>query len=113
MIFFGLSFFQKNVDVHFWEAECVGIDSVNKKVNCRSTQNADLDKQVEFAVDYDYLVIAIGARSNTFNVPGVEENAYFLKVNGTHNSLTLSYQCLQKHRIVPCTVFSRKFYLED
>jgi len=87
--FFGLSFFQKNVDVHFWEAECVSIDPVNKKVNCRSTQNADLDKKAEFSVDYDYLVIAVGAQSNTFNVPGVEENAYFLKVNASVTDIIL------------------------
>lgn len=31
-------------------------------------------------MDYDYLVIAMGARANTFNTPGVEENCNFLKV---------------------------------
>ncbi|KAJ8434899.1 hypothetical protein Cgig2_003338 [Carnegiea gigantea] len=70
---------KKNVDVRFWEAECISIDPANKKVNCRSTQNADLNGKAEFSVDYDYLVIAVGARSNTFNTPGVEENAHFLK----------------------------------
>lgn len=34
----------------------------------------------EFSIDYDYLVIAMGGRSNTFNTPGVEEHAHFLKV---------------------------------
>jgi NADH dehydrogenase FAD-containing subunit len=34
----------------------------------------------EFAVDYDYLVIAMGARPNTFNTPGVVEHCNFLKV---------------------------------
>lgn len=70
---------KKNVDVRYCEAECLSIDPVNKKVNCRSTQNADLNGKAEYSVDYDYLVIAIGARSNTFNIPGVEENAHFLK----------------------------------
>ncbi|KAH9611848.1 hypothetical protein KSS87_019527 [Heliosperma pusillum] len=70
---------KKGTDVHFWEAECLSIDPVNKKVNCRSTQNADLNGKAEFTVEYDYLVIAMGARSNTFNIPGVEENAHFLK----------------------------------
>lgn len=31
-------------------------------------------------VDYDYLVVALGATVNTFNTPGVMENCYFLKV---------------------------------
>lgn len=34
----------------------------------------------EFSLDYDYLVIAIGAQVNTFNTPGVLENCHFLKV---------------------------------
>jgi NADH:ubiquinone reductase (non-electrogenic) len=28
---------------------------------------------------YDYLVVAIGSENNTFNIPGVEEHAHFLK----------------------------------
>ncbi|TXG47284.1 hypothetical protein EZV62_026578 [Acer yangbiense] len=70
---------KKNVDVCFWEAECFKIDEENKKVYCRSNQTSNLNGKKEFAVDYDYLVIAMGARSNTFNTPGVEENCHFLK----------------------------------
>ncbi|KMT04491.1 hypothetical protein BVRB_8g181570 [Beta vulgaris subsp. vulgaris] len=70
---------KKDVSVSYWEAECLSIDPVNKKVNCRSTQDAAVNDKADFSVDYDYLVIAIGARSNTFNTPGVEENAHFLK----------------------------------
>lgn len=48
---------------------------------CRSTQESSLGRSAEeFSVDYDYLVIAMGARSNTFNTPGVVEHAHFLKV---------------------------------
>ncbi|XP_021726335.1 external alternative NAD(P)H-ubiquinone oxidoreductase B2, mitochondrial-like [Chenopodium quinoa] len=70
---------KKDVSVSYWEAECLSIDPVSKTVKCRSTQNADLNGKADFSVDYDYLVIAMGARSNTFNTPGVEENAHFLK----------------------------------
>ncbi|KMT05724.1 hypothetical protein BVRB_7g167330 [Beta vulgaris subsp. vulgaris] len=69
----------KDVSISYWEAECLGIDPINKKVNCRSTHDVALSDKAYFSVDYDYLVIAIGARSNTFNTPGVEENAHFLK----------------------------------
>jgi hypothetical protein len=31
-------------------------------------------------VDYDYLIVSVGARPNTFNTPGVTENCHFLKV---------------------------------
>ena len=69
------------MDIHYWEAECFKIDTVNKKVYCRSNQETNLSGKEEFSVDYDYLVIAMGARANTFNTPGVEENCHFLKVN--------------------------------
>ncbi|KAI3466636.1 hypothetical protein Pfo_023299 [Paulownia fortunei] len=70
---------KKNVDVHYWEAECFKIDAENKKVYCRSNLAGDLNEKEEIVVDYDYLVIAIGARANTFNIPGVAENCHFLK----------------------------------
>lgn len=70
---------KKNVDIHYWEAECFKIDAANKKVHCRSNQDTNLMGKEEFVVDYDYLVVAMGARANTFNTPGVEENCHFLK----------------------------------
>jgi len=48
-----------------------------------STGEADTQaKQIalpEFTIHYDKLIIAVGAYSQTFNVPGVKEYAYFLK----------------------------------
>ncbi|OIT05654.1 PREDICTED: external alternative NAD(P)H-ubiquinone oxidoreductase B2, mitochondrial-like [Nicotiana attenuata] len=70
---------KKHVDACYWEAECVKIDPENKKVYCRSNLDTDGKGKEEFAVDYDYLVISVGARVNTFNIPGVEENTFFLK----------------------------------
>ncbi|XP_011085368.1 external alternative NAD(P)H-ubiquinone oxidoreductase B4, mitochondrial [Sesamum indicum] len=69
---------KKKFDAQFREAECYKIDTQNKKVHCRS-QKTNLGGVEEFTVDYDYLVIAMGARSNTFNTPGVLEHAHFLK----------------------------------
>ncbi|KAJ8761611.1 hypothetical protein K2173_004387 [Erythroxylum novogranatense] len=68
---------KKNVDVSFWEAECYKIDAEKKKVHCRSTNSTN--GKEEFVVEYDYLVIAMGARPNTFNTPGVVEHCNFLK----------------------------------
>ncbi|XP_047135018.1 uncharacterized protein LOC100215618 isoform X1 [Hydra vulgaris] len=59
----------------FYEAECTSIDIENKKVTCH-------DKSVtssEFCLDYDYVVVAIGAETATFNIQGVKENTHFLK----------------------------------
>nr|GEZ14997.1 external alternative NAD(P)H-ubiquinone oxidoreductase B2, mitochondrial-like [Tanacetum cinerariifolium] len=70
---------KKDIKVLFKEAECYRIDEVNQKVHCKSIQNTNADEKDEFTVDYDYLVVAMGARANTFNTPGVVENAHFLK----------------------------------
>lgn len=37
----------------------------------------------EFELDYDYLVVATGAKNNTFRTPGVYEHANFLKGSPT------------------------------
>ncbi|KAL0398669.1 UNVERIFIED_CONTAM: External alternative NAD(P)H-ubiquinone oxidoreductase B2, mitochondrial [Sesamum radiatum] len=70
---------KKNVAVHYWEAECFKIDAENKKVYCRSNLTSNPNEKEEIVVDFDYLVIAMGARPNTFNIPGVAENCHFLK----------------------------------
>ncbi|GJN39699.1 hypothetical protein PR202_gb28834 [Eleusine coracana subsp. coracana] len=71
---------KKGGEIKFWEAECFKIDPANKKIHCRSSIGTNLDGNGEFLVDYDYLVVAVGARVNTFNTPGVVENCHFLKV---------------------------------
>ncbi|KAM7276733.1 hypothetical protein ACFE04_018599 [Oxalis oulophora] len=67
--------------IHFTEAECVGIDAKNKKIMCKpvSSPNSKAGNKDEFAVDYDILIVAMGARPNTFNTPGVMEHTHFLK----------------------------------
>ncbi|KAM0951790.1 putative NADH:ubiquinone reductase (non-electrogenic) [Dioscorea sansibarensis] len=45
-----------------------------------SNFGTNLDGSGEFAVKYDYLVVALEAKRSTFNTPGVKENCHFLKV---------------------------------
>lgn len=70
---------KRNGEIKYWEAECLKIDPANKKVFCRSNLDEKLAGSNEFWLNYDYLVIALGARVNTFNTPGVLENCHFLK----------------------------------
>ncbi|XP_010035668.2 external alternative NAD(P)H-ubiquinone oxidoreductase B3, mitochondrial [Eucalyptus grandis] len=70
---------KKGPHCEYREAECYKIDAEKKKIYCQSTQASNLGGKEEFAIDYDYLIIAVGARANTFNTPGVEENTHFLK----------------------------------
>ncbi|EAN31284.1 Pyridine nucleotide-disulfide oxidoreductase family protein [Theileria parva strain Muguga] len=58
----------------FIHAKCVDVDSDSNCVTC-----APLDSGPAFSVSYDFLVIAVGAQTNTFGTKGVEEYAYFLK----------------------------------
>ena len=39
-----------------------------------------LKPELTYNIEYDKLVIGVGAVSNTFGVPGVSEHAFFLKV---------------------------------
>ncbi|KAJ7981397.1 external alternative NAD(P)H-ubiquinone oxidoreductase B1, mitochondrial-like [Quillaja saponaria] len=66
-------------EIQYWEAECVKLDAVNKTVFCQSNIDNNLAGSSDFSLEYDYLVIAIGAQVNTFNTPGVKENCHFLK----------------------------------
>ncbi|KAM5588415.1 external alternative NAD(P)H-ubiquinone oxidoreductase B2, mitochondrial-like [Rosa sericea] len=67
---------KKKIGFQFTEAECLKIDAKEKKIYCRSNLE---NGEKEFVVDYDYLVISVGANVNTFNTPGVMENCHFLK----------------------------------
>lgn len=95
--------------VEFFQAECLSLDLARRVAHCASvfspehlmrgyslTDSPDLlaplpvdptagedvvDRlsRQTFDVEFDDLVIAVGAESNTFNAPGVEEHALFLK----------------------------------
>lgn len=60
--------------IRFYHAEAVDLNVAERIVHCRSAADGH-----EFRLAYDLLVIAVGAVSNTFGVPGVAEYALFLK----------------------------------
>ncbi|AIO02682.1 NADH dehydrogenase, putative [Leishmania panamensis] len=59
-----------DVDFDEKQVKCVGIGVVG------GSKNVPVNT---FSVSYDYLIIAHGAKPNTFNIPGVEERAFFLR----------------------------------
>jgi len=61
-------------EFQYYQASCTGVDSERRSIKC---QSASGDEQ--FSLRYDYLVIAVGASTSTFGVPGVEKYALFLK----------------------------------
>ena len=62
----------------FYQAKAQGVDWEKQQVNCKDTFHGR-----EFNVPYDYLVIACGGKTNTFQTPGVDERegreVFFLK----------------------------------
>ncbi|KAM3395519.1 external alternative NAD(P)H-ubiquinone oxidoreductase B1, mitochondrial-like [Capsicum galapagoense] len=69
---------KRNGEIQFWEAECLKIDPENHKVICRSIVE-NLVGENDFSLEYDHLVVAVGAQVNTFDTPGVMEHCHFLK----------------------------------
>jgi NADH dehydrogenase FAD-containing subunit len=65
-------------DIKFYEAKCTKVDVDNNKIFCED--RSPLKGQVSsFWLPYDYLVVAVGAKNNTFGTPGVRQHANFLK----------------------------------
>uniref|UniRef100_A0A6U2FK17 NADH:ubiquinone reductase (non-electrogenic) n=1 Tax=Hemiselmis andersenii TaxID=464988 RepID=A0A6U2FK17_HEMAN len=64
---------------HFLQAKAKSIDLNSKVIECQ-----DIFKAAHrFSVSYDYLILAVGSKTNTFNTPGVAERegkeVFFLK----------------------------------
>jgi NADH:ubiquinone reductase (non-electrogenic) len=57
--------------VRYYQARATAVDPDARLVTCRH--------ETEFRIPYDVLVIAVGAVSNTYGVPGVAEYALFLR----------------------------------
>lgn len=53
---------------------CRDVDLEARKISCAGTA-----KGSDLVLDYDHLVIAVGAQPNTFGIPGVDRHAKFLK----------------------------------
>jgi len=60
------------------EAEAQSVDPINKTVSF--IDNSDIQGSVSSTtIPYDYLVYAVGAETQTFGIPGVQEHACFMK----------------------------------
>ena len=64
----------------FLEATAQSIDTVQQVVSCESVVCEGNSCAIDsFEVPYDRLVMAVGAQTNTFGIPGVKERCNFLK----------------------------------
>ncbi|KAF9923905.1 hypothetical protein FBU30_006066 [Linnemannia zychae] len=83
-------------DVEYHQAWCDTVDFKKSTVDCTSNlttvpatyvtdpkthalEQLSSKKNEKLQLSYDHLIIAVGSYSNTFNIPGVKEHAFFLK----------------------------------
>ncbi|KIK95023.1 hypothetical protein PAXRUDRAFT_11705 [Paxillus rubicundulus Ve08.2h10] len=71
----------KTRQVSVVEAEATSVDPVNKTVTFTDTSPLRPLEPTN-TIHYDYLVYAVGAETQTFGIPGVKENACFMKEIG-------------------------------
>ncbi|AGO12730.1 AaceriADR262Cp [[Ashbya] aceris (nom. inval.)] len=64
-------------EVIYYEAEALEVDPQSKKVRIRSVEQGE--HKYEMELNYDCLVVGVGAQPTTFGTPGVYEHASFLK----------------------------------
>lgn len=64
----------------YLEATCTNVDPKAKTIICQSVicegNTCDIE---EFDLSYDMLLVAVGATTNTYGIPGVREHCHFLK----------------------------------
>ena len=60
--------------ISYYQAYCHSIDTRKKTVSCK-----DIGTQGGFELPYDILITAVGEITNTYNIEGVREFAYFLR----------------------------------
>jgi len=65
---------QRETGLTFYQARCVDIDTATKLATFEGAFDGET-----FILSYNILIIAVGAESKTFNIPGVREYTFFLK----------------------------------
>ncbi|KAL3915218.1 MAG: hypothetical protein SGARI_008231, partial [Bacillariaceae sp.] len=95
---FSFSILQINRKANFLEAFATEVDVTNRRLTCESVicdgNSCDIE---EFEVEYDRLVVTIGAQTNTFGIPGVREYCNFLKqVEDARRIRTAIVNCFER-----------------
>jgi len=91
-------------DLRFYHASARSIDTAGRTIDCGGVSDG-----TRFSLLYDVLVIAVGAVSNTFNVPGVAEHALFLKeLNDARELRQRIIQCFERANLPTTSVEERQ-----
>lgn len=87
-----------NLKVNYLEATATYIDPDTNTVECESVMCDGNSCTIEdFSIQYDRLVVAVGAQTNTFGIPGVREHCCFLKqVEDARRIRTAIVNCFER-----------------
>jgi len=98
----------RNIDnITYHQASCTGLDTEKKVITCE-----DSDTKKVFRLEYDYLVIAVGEVTNTFNIEGVGEYALFLKeLSDARKIRTKVIDCFENASLPGLTEEEKRNYL--
>ena len=76
----------------YYESRCDSIDFAAKTIECSRVKGGE-----RVSLSYDKLVVACGAVTQTFGIPGVTENAFFLKdINDARRIRTRVIDCFER-----------------
>lgn len=93
------------------EAAATHIDPSRKRITCQTLdkmRNND-DEIEEFEVQYDKLIVSIGAQTNTFGIPGIREYCSFLRhVEDARRVRTEIIRCFEQASPPSLTDFERQ-----
>ncbi|ODQ81035.1 hypothetical protein BABINDRAFT_33674 [Babjeviella inositovora NRRL Y-12698] len=94
-------------EVVYYEAEATDIDAANNKLILTQKLGSDEVKvegvdTISITLDYDYLVVGVGAQPNTFGIPGVEENSCVLKEISDSRKIRRRFMdCIETAALLP------------
>eukprot|EP00545_Synedropsis_sp_CCMP1620_P011407 CAMPEP_0119008070 /NCGR_PEP_ID=MMETSP1176-20130426/3443_1 /TAXON_ID=265551 /ORGANISM="Synedropsis recta cf, Strain CCMP1620" /LENGTH=620 /DNA_ID=CAMNT_0006960335 /DNA_START=53 /DNA_END=1915 /DNA_ORIENTATION=- len=99
-----------NRKVNFLEATATSIDPETSSVSCESVvcdgTSCDIE---EFTVNYDRIIVTIGAQTNTFGIPGVREHCCFLKqIEDARRVRTSIVNCFERSNLPGLTDEARR-----
>lgn len=94
-----------NREANYLEATATEIDPKSKIITCESVvcdgNSCDIE---DFQVEYDRLVVTVGAQTNTFGIPGVREHCCFLKqVEDARRIRTAIVNCFERANLPSLT----------
>ncbi|KAI4263741.1 MAG: hypothetical protein L6R42_001124 [Xanthoria sp. 1 TBL-2021] len=95
----------KSRKCRFLKATVTSISIPSKTVHCAPAFDNDIDPitNQNFDLQYDYLILAPGCIPNTFDTPGVLENALFMKnVSDAMTTRKLLFDLLEKASLPTC-----------